>query len=152
MTSDASGSIGFGVYFRGQWCTEVWPPEWVESGICWDLTFFPVLVAVCIWGKELANQTVHFWMDNLAVVQVVNSLTSRSLCIMSLVRVFTLLCLQLNILFLAHHVPGANNSVADTLSHWQMARFHQLVLEAAALPVQMPVDIWELGGPRQVGP
>ncbi|XP_077781388.1 uncharacterized protein LOC144327059 [Podarcis muralis] len=26
--SDAAGSLGFGVYFRGQWCAQPWPPSW----------------------------------------------------------------------------------------------------------------------------
>lgn len=33
ITSDASGSVGFGVYFRGHWCAEVWPPNWVDTDI-----------------------------------------------------------------------------------------------------------------------
>lgn len=120
ITSYASGSVGFGVYFWGHWCAEEWPREWLESEIVRDLTFlefFPLLVALHIWGGDLANRTVHFWSDNLAVVQVVNTLTSKSPRVMGLVREFTLLCLCFNILFLARHVPGVSNDVADALSH-----------------------------------
>lgn len=59
---------------------------------------------------------MHFWSDNQAVVQVVNSLTSKSPHVMSLVWAFTLLCLHLNVLFLARHMPGASNGVAGALS------------------------------------
>lgn len=32
------------------------------------LEFFPILVSVWVWGDEMANHTVHFWCDNMAVV------------------------------------------------------------------------------------
>lgn len=121
--SDASGAMGFGVYFRGHWCAEPWPHKWVVSGVCTDLTFlelFPILVVVWLWGDHMANHSVHFWRDNLVVVYVLNSLNSRSHRVMVLVRAFTLRCLRLNILFWARHIPGLRNEVADALSHKQM--------------------------------
>lgn len=30
--SDAAGSSGFSVYFRGHWCAQEWPHEWAEKG------------------------------------------------------------------------------------------------------------------------
>lgn len=89
----------------------------------------------------MVNHTIHFWGDNLAVVQVVNSLTSHSSLVMDLVRHFTLNCLRLNILFMARHVPGVCNRVADTLSRWQMQRFQQLVPDTNPFPVRMPLDL-----------
>lgn len=154
ITSDTSETVGFGVYFRNHWCAEVWPQDWRECELARDLTFrefFPLLVAVQIWGRVLENQTVHFWTDNLVVVQVVNLLTTRSPRVMLLVRMFTLLCLCLNVLFLAHHVPGINNGVADALSRQQMAKFRMLAPEADPLLARMPEDLWHLGGLRQVG-
>lgn len=124
--SNASGSVGFGIYFGGHWCTEEWLQDWCGSEISRDLTFlefFPVLVSVQLWGGSLANRMVHFWIDNLAVLQVVNTLTSRSPCVMNLVCAFTLLCLHLNILFMTCHVPGVSNGVSDALSCQQMVRF-----------------------------
>ncbi|XP_054839956.1 uncharacterized protein LOC129332750 [Eublepharis macularius] len=148
VASDASGSTGFGVFFRGHWCAEQWPREWDESEVVRDLTFlefFPILVAVFLWGHELANHVVHFWCDNMAVVQVVNSLTSKSVRVMSLVRAFTLKCLQLNILFRARHMPGVDNGVADTLSRQQMDRFRHLAPGADSFPSRMPMGLWRLG-------
>ncbi|XP_054843457.1 uncharacterized protein LOC129335043 [Eublepharis macularius] len=155
VTSDASGSTGFGVYFRGHWCAEQWPAEWAGQGLTRDLTFlefFPILVAVCLWGKDLANHSVHFWCDNMAVVQVVNSLSSKSRRVMRLVRVFTLQCLRLNILFRAKHVPGVSNCIADALSRLQMARFRQLAPEADLQPALMPQFLWQIGEQKRAGP
>lgn len=114
-----SGSVSFEVYFHRHWWAEVWPLEWSDSDIVGDLTFhrfFPLFVAVRIRVDDLRNRTVHFWSDNQAVVQVVKSLTSKSPWVMALVMIFTPLCLRLNVLFLACHVPTASNRVADVLS------------------------------------
>lgn len=59
VMSDASGSVGFGVYFHGHWCTEEWPQQWVQAGITFDLIFLefpPILVAV---RGQLANLAFH---------------------------------------------------------------------------------------------
>lgn len=53
---------------------------------------------------------------------------------MSLVWEFTLLCLHLNILFLACHFPGISNGVADAPSPQQMLMFKMLALEGGLLP------------------
>lgn len=120
VMSDASRLVGFGVFFCGQWCAEEWPQDWLYSGILRGLTFLefiPVLVAVQIWGRMFVNHTVHFWMDNVMVVlHIVNSLNSKSAWVMFLIHEFTLLCLHLNILFFARHVPGVSNRVGDALS------------------------------------
>ncbi|XP_053159366.1 uncharacterized protein LOC128347977 isoform X1 [Hemicordylus capensis] len=102
--SDAAGGAGFGIYFRRRWCYGRWPDGWERAGITRDLTFlelFPIVVAVHLWAGEFSNSTVQFWCDNQAVVQVVNSQTSRSPRVMGLVRTFVLQCLRANILFVA---------------------------------------------------
>lgn len=56
VTSDASGSVGFRVFFQGYWGTDKWPQHWVATGptgLTTDLTFlefFPILVAICLGG------------------------------------------------------------------------------------------------------
>ncbi|XP_053112584.1 uncharacterized protein LOC128327611 isoform X5 [Hemicordylus capensis] len=153
--SDAAGGIGFGVCFRGRWCSARWPMEWVRRGIARDLTFlelFPIVVAVHIWSAEFANSSVLFWCDNLAVVQIVNTQTSQSPRVMGLVRALVLQCLRANILFRSRHVPGIRNDIADALSRFQLNRFRELAPEAALLPEPMPAFLWELGGRKHSRP
>lgn len=148
ISSDASGSVGFGVYFQGRWCAQRWPSSWFESGLTRDLTFlefFPLVVAVNLWPADLQNQVVKFWCDNQAVVQVVNKLTSRSHMVMRLVRAFVLQCLRFNILFVAEHIPGVQNNIADALSRFQEQRFRELAPRAHRDPEAMPEDLWSLG-------
>lgn len=100
--SDAAGSLGLGIFFRSHWCSESWPEAWAEKGLTRDLLFlefFPIVTAVWIWGEDMANHTIHFWCNNMAVVQVIISLSSKSERVMGLVREFTLHCLRLNLLF-----------------------------------------------------
>lgn len=92
----------------------------------------------------MANHTIHYWYDNLVVV-IVNSLMSGSPQVMGLVQEFTLLCLQLNILFLAIHVPAASNGVTDALSHQKMWRFRELAPDANPSLVRMPPNLWSIG-------
>lgn len=70
------------------------------------------------------GHAVHFWCDNLAVVDIFNSLSSMSLRVRKLFWAFILHCLHFNILFVSRHVPRLENGVADALSCKQMWRFH----------------------------
>lgn len=131
--SDASGSRGFGVYFRGRWCTGQRPDSWHSAGITSDLTFlklFPIVGALWLWGHLWANLVVTFWCDNLAVVHILNSLSSRPERVMHLVHAFTLRCLRLNVLFKARHVPELENELVDNVSRNQMERFRSLAPQA----------------------
>lgn len=137
------------MYFRGHWWAGDWLEAWKIEGITRDLTFldfFPIWVAIVLWGKDMRDSTIHFWCDNQVVVHVINSLTSKSHQVMGLVRGFILRCLRFNIFFLVRHVPGLDNGVADALSHKQMWRFHQLAPAADLPPVQLPEEVWSIGG------
>lgn len=109
------------------------------------LGFFPILVAVHIWATEFANAAVKFWCDNLAVVHIVNRQTSKSPKVMQLVRALVQHCLTINTQFIARHVPGVQNSIADALSRFQGERFRLLAPEAGSDPEAMPQWLWTLG-------
>lgn len=146
--SDAAGGHGFGLYFRGRWCSEHWPANWVMSDVIRDLTFlelFPLVVAVHIWAEHFKNATICFWCDNQAVVHIINGQTSKSPRVMRLVRAFVLQCLRINTLISVRHVPGLENGVADALSRFQEERFRQLAPAACPYPDPMPPWLWSLG-------
>ena len=106
--TDASGSVGFGIYFAGKWAQGRWPPHVLEKkySIAF-LEFLPIVVGVQIWGEHIANQKVMFCSDNQSVVHVINKQTSRCPHIMRILRVFVVCCLAHNIWFKARYVPGA---------------------------------------------
>lgn len=147
LFTDASGSLGFGAFFQGEWCAEEWPAAWREGGLCKNLAFlelFPIVVSLEIWGEHLRNKRVRFWCDNLGVVQAVNAQTANSPPVVSLLRYFVLKCLMLNSHCTAVHVPGVDNNIADSLSRFQWDRFRVLAPEAATKGIPCPSHLWRL--------
>ena len=145
LFTDASRGIGFGGYFAGQWFKDIWH-ESVQSdtrSIAW-LEFFPVLVALTLWGKQLSGKRILIRSDNLAVVGIINKQTSKCPQIMKLLRNFVLQCLLYNVSFRSKHIPGAQNHIADALSRSQMTRFKELAPSAASQGLQVPKFLWNL--------
>lgn len=147
--TDSAGGVGmgFGIYFQTHWCAAKWPDDWHGADITRDITaleLFPILVAISIWGSKLRNMRIQFNCDNSAVVTVLNTWSSKSERVMTLVRALTLECLKFNILVRASHLPGIKNSICDALSRSQMSRFRMLAPEADELPHPVPEHIWQV--------
>lgn len=147
LYSDSAASSGFGVYFAGRWSNAPWPSNWVISGLTSDITvleLFPLVVALYIWGDDLRNKKILFHCDNSAVVYAINSMTSKSDNVMTLLRAFTLKCLQLNIVAKAKHIVGASNIVTDSLSRFQMDKFRRHAPQAQNDPDVIPNHLWKI--------
>ncbi|XP_041429517.1 uncharacterized protein LOC121397210 isoform X1 [Xenopus laevis] len=147
LFTDASGALGFGAYFKGAWCAAPWPQHWVAARSTVNLNLlelFPIVVAVEIWGRQLANNSVVFHSDNMSTVMAINNLKSGSRPVLGLLRHLVLRCLQLNIAFRARHVPGCDNNVADALSRFQWDKFRELVPEADIQGTPCPDLVWHL--------
>jgi hypothetical protein len=144
--SSAAKGNGFGAFFQGSWICKPWPKEWHDRGYTKDITlleYFPILVAIYVWGDRLRNKKVLFYCDNKSVVQVINTQTSKSADLMSLVRALTLKCLKLNLVLKAEHIPGTENNIADSLSRLQMDRFRSLASDADLNPAPFPDHLWK---------
>lgn len=50
------------------------------------LELFPIVLAVEIWGKTMANRRILFLSDNEATVFVLNKMSSKDSIMMKLVR------------------------------------------------------------------
>ena len=148
FTDSAGGAdLGFGAYFAGKWTCAHWPQWWIDQGITADITvleMFPLLVCLHIWGQELKNKKIVFRSDNLSSVHIINSMTSKNDEVMIILRAITLLCLQLNIAFKALHVRGCFNRLADTLSRFQLQKFHELAPDADPEPSTVPNHLWNI--------
>jgi hypothetical protein len=135
------------VFYQGHWCQGKWPDFWHKNGLTKDITFlelFPIAVAVIIWGRELVNKKIKFCCDNLAVVSILNKLSSKSETVMCLIRFLTLHCLKLNILIKATHIFGRNNEICDALSRFQLTRFRELAPEADLHSQPVPEFLWNI--------
>lgn len=148
FTDSAAGvGLGFGAYFNGKWTYAAWPESWFDLGITDDITvleLFPLLVAVHIWGEKLRNKKICFRCDNIAVVHIVNTMTSKSDRVMVILRAFTLLCLKLNVIVRSAHVSGVFNNLADALSRLQIQKFRKLAPEAEPMPEPIPHHLWKI--------
>lgn len=146
LYSDSAGSIGFGIYFAGRWACATWPIEWVQSGLTKDITvleLFPILVSLYLWGNELRNKKILYNCDNAAVVYAINTMTSKSEKVMTLLRALTLKCLRLNVVAKAKHIAGKTN-ITDSLSRLQLDKFRELAPLAQKDPDVMPNHLWEI--------
>jgi hypothetical protein len=139
--------LGFGLYFKGHWCHDKWPQSWHTRGFTSDITvleLFPILVALYIWSSELVNKIIRFNCDNMAVVQIINMLSSKSEQVMCLVRCLALRCLNLNIIINSNHVPGRFNGICDALSLFQLTKFRELAPQADLNPCPVPGFLWNI--------
>lgn len=125
LYTDAAGSLGYGATFGRAWFYGKWPPAW-RSYCITILELYPIVVAVETWANQMTNKCVLFYSDNQSVVAIINSLTSKDVKVMVLVRRLVLTCLKHNILFQAKHVPGALNTLPDLLSRLKIAQFKAL--------------------------
>ena len=102
------------------------------------LEFVPIVLSMTIWGSRLQNKKVEFYIDNRALVDIINTQTSKYKRVMALMRPFILYTLQNNIIFRAQHIEGKNNEIADAISRQQWDRFRRLAPQAQANPREIP--------------
>lgn len=90
------------------------------------LEFFPIVLAVEIWGSQFCNKKIHFNCDNMGVVMAINSVSASLPMVVRLLRHLLLTCLHCNSFVYAVHVPDCTNSLDDALSQFQWEKFHSL--------------------------
>lgn len=104
--------------------------------------FFPIVLAVELWGYKMANSKVLFLSDNQAVVEIINKQTCKNYVVMRLVRRLVLAAMKCNVWFRAKHIAGKTNTVADALSrfHFQQAIVHAPWL--SPMPMIIPTHLF----------
>lgn len=81
LFTDAAGSNGYGTFLGGRWSAEHWLAEWRVLGFLKNLVLlklFLVVVALSLWVELFSTKKARLHCDNLAVVQVMNSLSGSS--------------------------------------------------------------------------
>ena len=91
------------------------------------LEMINVLVAVRLWAKNFQDARVQLHCDNAAVVAVLNAHKTKDFLLSAILRNIWLITAMKNIEFLATHISGKNNTIADVLSRW----YHDNVSQAA---------------------
>ena len=114
-----------------------WPAVWKTFNVT-ILEFFPIVLAIEIWGPLMPNKCIVFFSDNQAVVEIINRQTSKDRSIMVLLRHFVLCTLKYNILFHAKRFAGCINRESDALSRLQVEKFRVLAPSADPQPTLAP--------------
>jgi len=147
LYTGASGSIGFGgilssQLFNGKWRAH---QQLGQSGIsiAWQ-ELFALVVAFHLWGPTLSNKPILFLSDFQSAVEIVNSKRSRIPWVMDLVRHLNRLTLKYNLYLKVIHIEGKRNEMADSLSRFQMEKFHALAPHADLNPCPIPQELWEI--------
>ncbi len=71
FSTDASGSLGFGGFFKGQWFSQ----RWKTHQLAWSIEakeLFPIVVAAQVWGSSWKALQVVVRCDNASVVNAIN--------------------------------------------------------------------------------
>lgn len=145
LYTDASGVIGYGGYFQGHWFNGEWSHDLLrnlERNV--SISFqelYPIVVAAMLWGQHWKRKRIIFYCDNKGTVHILNKGRSKSSDIMKLMRRLTLMAAKFNFCFKAVFLPGRENSIADSLSRFQMERFRQLAPNADLQPCRIPFRI-----------
>ena len=142
LFTDSSTTIGFGGYFGNLWFSGTWSDNTKGLNIAL-LELYPICLAIKLWGDQLSNKCIQINSDNLAVVHIINSSTSKDLTIITLLRQFVLDCMTSNILVRSVHLPGHLNTCSDLLSRGQVTKALQLFPHLQRTPVMVPPQ-WTL--------
>ena len=96
-----------------------------------------MVVATHFWGHQWCKRHVLFHSDNDAVLHILNTWTSKVPCLMRLLRHMLMSAALHNYSFLAQHVPGVDNQLADALSRFRWQEFRRLAPDAQPVPTQI---------------
>ena len=66
LFTDASGTLGYGIYYRGHWIANSWPPILQDRSIQWK-ELYPIAVACLLWGHQWSGKKLLFHCDNQSV-------------------------------------------------------------------------------------
>ena len=142
LYTDSSTTIGFGGCFGDRWFHGLWSAPCKALNIA-VLELYPICLAIKLWGPQLANKCLQINSDNMAVVYILNTSTSKDPTIMSLLRIFVLDCMNYNIMIRSKHLLGSVNICCDLLSRAQESKAKQLYPHLQPFPVAVP-EIWTL--------
>lgn len=139
VVSDASGSYGCGAFSSAHgWFQLKWPEDWNPLGIA-AKELVPVVIAAALWGHHWKRTCVCFRSDNMAVVDVLRSRTSRDRLLMHLLRCLVFYAAYFGFQFIAKHIPGVLNTAADAISRNNISLFLSVCPQVPRVIIPQPV-------------
>ena len=145
LFTDASGSLGYGIFYMSHWIANPWPPLLQNRSIQWN-ELYPIALACLLWGHQWTGKKLLFHCDNQAVVDIWASGSCRDPLIMHPVRSIFFTAATNHFTVLVTHIVGTSNVIADSLSRLQMSRFRLLAPAADLEPTPVPqsaATLWQ---------
>ena len=96
-----------------------------------------------MWGKSCCHRHVLVYCDNMSVVQIMASKTSKGQGIMHLLRCLHFFTGIFNINLKVMHLAGKLNVVADSISH-NIFPMQSIQLSQQPMPDPIPSPLWQL--------
>ena len=150
LHTDASGSWGCGAFWMktGRWIQCQWPQQWLTKNITVK-EMLPIVLAMAMWGKLCSHQHILVYCDNMAVVEIMVTKTSRDREIMHLLRCLYFFTAIFDINLKVVHIEGKSNSIADAISRNFLQILRREAPKARVMPDQIPMPLGHLLITRQ---
>ena len=148
--SDASAAkhLGFGCLLGSKWIQSFWEPDFIQGQkpSIEFLELFALTAGVFTWQSDpiLNNCRVTIFCDNMAVVQMINSMTSKCEQCMILIRKLVLNGLKHKRCLSAAYINTKVNFLSDALSCSQWKCFRTLGPHMNIKPDEICTEIWPI--------
>ena len=137
--TDASGSFGCGgILLSSSWLQLRWPESWADVNIAVK-ELVPIVVAAAIWGRQWYLHHVRFHSDNMAVVAILRTRSTRDAAALHLLRCLYFYTAYFQFEYTVEHVPGVLNTAADAISRDNITLFSSLFPQATQATVPQPL-------------
>ena len=134
---------GFGAVYQNEWIQSQFTEQYLLHSIDFK-ELFAIVAAVFTWGSHWKGKRIVFYTDNKPISEIWQAGSTPSNDLMHLVRELYLHAARCQFSLSLKHISGTHNSVADSLSRYQMSRFHDLHPDAHPAPAHVPSQVLEL--------
>ena len=151
--TDAAGSFskgGIGGICDQSWMYQPWDAKLmkqIKPSIAY-MELYAVTAAVLLWIHRFRNRKIYIFCDNLGVVNMINSSSSKEKNCMVLIRIITLESMARNVRVFAKHIRTHKNIFTDSLSRQKVTYFFKQAkrkgLKFERKPYTIPDQIWPI--------
>ena len=148
--ASANPELGCGGISQNDWFIMQWNEKFItkkKPSINY-LELYAVTVAISLWIHKFKNRRIFIFCDNMSVVQMINSATSKCKNCMVLLRYIVLYTMAHNVKVNVKHVPGKQNKYSDYLSRMQYDKFRKEARKErrnfSNKPAQIPEVLWPM--------
>jgi hypothetical protein len=128
----------------GRWIQAQWNAEWQLNNITLK-EMIPIVLAIAMWGKYCSHKHVLVYCDNMAVVQIMISKTSKEPGMMHLLRCLHFFTAMFDINLKVVHLAEKNlNVMADSISRNSLQSHQITAYHMQASPDPIPPILWQL--------